>query len=123
VPQDAPEGLCPRCLGALNLDPETGLTGGGAGGQFANADAPRGDAGTAAIAEVLHEMLLPILDSIEAIKKIDDPELQRRAAQALLRNFPHLETVILHNKALANKLLPELTAALVAGLIAEPKTT
>jgi len=30
VPQDAPEGLCPRCLGALNLDPETGLTGAGA---------------------------------------------------------------------------------------------
>jgi len=30
VPQDAPEGLCPRCLGALNLDSETGVTGAGA---------------------------------------------------------------------------------------------
>jgi len=27
VPPDAPEGLCPRCLGALNLDTETGVTG------------------------------------------------------------------------------------------------
>ena len=27
VPQDAPEGLCPRCLGALNLDSETGVSG------------------------------------------------------------------------------------------------
>jgi predicted Ser/Thr protein kinase len=30
VPQDAPEGLCPRCLGALNLDSESGFTGSGA---------------------------------------------------------------------------------------------
>ena len=30
VPQNAPEGLCPRCLGALNLDSETGFTGPGA---------------------------------------------------------------------------------------------
>ncbi len=27
VPANAPEGLCPRCLGALNLEPETVLTG------------------------------------------------------------------------------------------------
>ncbi|MGA2661864.1 MAG: protein kinase [Verrucomicrobiota bacterium] len=27
VPKDAPEGLCPRCVGALNLDSETGLAG------------------------------------------------------------------------------------------------
>ena len=27
VPQDAPEGLCPRCVGALNLDSETGPAG------------------------------------------------------------------------------------------------
>ena len=32
VPQDAPEGLCPRCVGALNLDSETGPTGSGAAG-------------------------------------------------------------------------------------------
>jgi predicted Ser/Thr protein kinase len=30
VPQAAPEGLCPRCLGALNLDSKTGVTGAGA---------------------------------------------------------------------------------------------
>ena len=77
-------------------------------------------AGDEGVAATLREMLLPILDSVEAIKKIDDPELQQRAAQALLKNFPHLETVILHNKALANKLLPELTAALVAGLTNNP---
>ena len=29
VPPNAPEGLCPRCLGALNLDSETGGTGAG----------------------------------------------------------------------------------------------
>ena len=27
VPANAPEGLCPRCLGALNLEPETFVTG------------------------------------------------------------------------------------------------
>jgi serine/threonine protein kinase len=27
VPPDAPEGLCPRCVGALNLDSESGVTG------------------------------------------------------------------------------------------------
>ena len=30
MPPDAPEGLCPRCVGALNLDSETGLGGAGA---------------------------------------------------------------------------------------------
>ena len=30
VPPGAPEGLCPRCLGALNLDSETGIPGAGA---------------------------------------------------------------------------------------------
>jgi predicted Ser/Thr protein kinase len=30
VPPNAPEGLCPRCLGALNLDSETGFTAPGA---------------------------------------------------------------------------------------------
>ncbi len=30
VPPDAPEGLCPRCLGALNLDSATDFTGSGA---------------------------------------------------------------------------------------------
>jgi predicted Ser/Thr protein kinase len=30
VPADAPEGLCPRCVAALNLDSETGVTGAGA---------------------------------------------------------------------------------------------
>ena len=27
VPANSPEGLCPRCLGALNLEPETVITG------------------------------------------------------------------------------------------------
>ncbi len=31
VAQDAPEGLCPRCLGALNLDPQSTLAGSGSG--------------------------------------------------------------------------------------------
>jgi hypothetical protein len=30
VPASAPEGLCPRCLGALNLEPDTVVTGVGA---------------------------------------------------------------------------------------------
>ncbi len=29
VPPDAPEGLCPRCVGALNLDSATGISGSG----------------------------------------------------------------------------------------------
>jgi predicted Ser/Thr protein kinase len=36
VPADAPEGLCPRCLGTLNLEPETVLT----GAEAASASAP-----------------------------------------------------------------------------------
>ena len=36
VPANAPEGLCPRCLGALNLEPETVLT----GAEAASATAP-----------------------------------------------------------------------------------
>ena len=119
-PDDIIEATTPQLeaqkLQAQNKNPETGLTSPSPGGQFANAD-------EAAIAETLREVLLPILDSVAAIQKIDDPELQRRAAQALLKNFPHLETVILHNKALANKLLPELTAALVEGLTASPRST
>lgn len=68
------------------------------------------------VATALREALMPILDSLDSIRKIDDPALQRTAAESLLKNFPHLETVILHNKALANKLLPELVDAFVSGL-------
>lgn len=67
-------------------------------------------------AATIHDLLMPILDSIDAIRKIDDPALQKKAAESLLKNLPHLETVILHNKALANKLMPELVDALVSGL-------
>ncbi len=71
------------------------------------------------IPATIHELLMPILESLDALRKIDDPALQQKAAEALLKNLPHLETIILHNKALANKLMPELTAALVKGLTAK----
>jgi phage-Barnase-EndoU-ColicinE5/D-RelE like nuclease1 len=69
----------------------------------------------------IHEMLMPILDSLDALRKIDDPAVQRTGAAALLKNMPHLETIILNNKALANKLLPELVEAFVSGLKPEIK--
>jgi phage gp29-like protein len=74
----------------------------------------RSDAGD--MASSIHEALMPILNSLDAIRKIDDPELQRHAVEGLLKNMPHLETIILQNKTLANKLLPELVDALVSGL-------
>jgi len=64
----------------------------------------------------MRDAVLPILNSLEAIRKIDDPTQQREAATALLKNIPHLETVILQNRSLANKLMPELVDAFAAGL-------
>lgn len=82
----------------------------------------KAESGNADLGETLREMLLPVLDSVAAIRQIDDPALQQRAAESLLKNFPHLETVILHNKSLAQKLLPELTNALVSGLTGDHAT-
>jgi len=107
-PNDGSAGVPPATI-AENENPEAGETP-ALPGNLKNRE------GGDDLAATIHEALMPILDSIDAIRKIDDPETQRRAVEALLKNFPHLETVILHNKSLANKLLPELVDALVSGL-------
>jgi phage gp29-like protein len=72
--------------------------------------------GTDTAVDALLQTLEPVRDSFNAILKIDDPVLQETAARALLKNLPHLQTIMIQNKSVENALMPDLVAAFMSGL-------
>jgi len=120
LPPDAPEGLCPRCLVALNLATQTDVAGEtGPGGTAVNKPPPAPPLPTAEIAKlfpqleileclgrggmgVVYKARQPRLDRVVALKilspeKQDDPKFAERferEARALARlNHPNIVTV------------------------------